>query len=173
MPFTTPFTAIAFQKFLSSDWNTYIRDNLNFLKSDQPDWIKLGRTTADFVKNANTTLSDVTGLSFSIAASEAWLFWMGLFVVSSTTADLKLGLTFPAGATGRYGIDNTSNGADLIANTIFRAMTGVDFEHKVVSGLIVNSTTAGTFQLQAAQNTSHASNTTIYENSHMFAMRFA
>jgi hypothetical protein len=170
MSFTTPITVSAFDKFLASYWNTYVRDNLNFLKTEKPDWVSVNRTTSDFIKNANTTLSDVTGLSFSIAASEAWLWWASVYFLSDVTADLKIGITFPSGAAGRYGgIAEDSRSVVLSASTAFPS-NGAD-ELLIVAGLVVNSTTAGTLQIQAAQNASDVSNTTIYTHSSVLAIR--
>ncbi len=171
MPFTNPFTAVAFQKFLASDWNTYIRDNLNFLNTEQPAWVKVNRTTAVFTKNANTTLSDVTGLSFAIAANETWLFWIALYYSSGTTPDLKFTFTVPSGCTGSQGFVGALNStsASITVTTVIPAAGSAQVA--TISGLAINSTTAGTIQLQAAQNVSDASDSTIFANSHLLAVR--
>jgi hypothetical protein len=166
-----------------SGLNQYIgtSGNLDVLKSSIADdgtlaGILFSRTTADFVKNANTTLADVTGLSFAIGSNDVWLFWVGASGISNTIADWKVGLTFPSGASGRWSALTGGSGgnqkSDVIANSLNCIGVGSD-EPLIMFGTVVNSSTAGTVQVQAAQNTSHASNTTIYTNSHILAIKVA
>lgn len=160
-------------------FNAYLRDPLTNLNTDPGSitgaWVSYARTTGDFTKNANTTLGDVTGLSFSIAASEIWGFNMSVPYQTNASAGIKFGLTFPSGATGKWGIlyiTGTGHVSDDIANSI-GSTAGVPGTGGMahISGTIVNSTNAGTVQLQAAQNASHASNTVVYTNSHVKAFR--
>lgn len=176
MAFTTVPTVSAGDKYPAASWNTYIRDNINDLHENLPGWVSLSRVTSDFVKNADTTLEDVTGLSFSIAASEVWLFLVLGHHVSNTSADLKVALTVPSGAVGRYAIGTLGTSgnqdSDTIGSDLVTISNGND-EPLQIYGTVVNSTNAGTVQLQAAQNSSHASNTTIYTNSWLAALRIS
>ncbi len=176
MTFTAFRTWVAGEVPTAALLNAQVRDNGLILKTSIADdgtlaGILFSRTTSDFIKNANTTLGDVSGLSFPIAASEVWLFYVGLSLDSSVTADIKLGLTAPSGATGRWG--NTLNAVSAsIASNLTAATIGTD-ELYIITGLVVNSTNAGTVQLQAAQNTSDATNTTIFTHSHILAVKVA
>lgn len=173
MAFTAFRTWVAGEVPTDALLNAQIRDNGLILKTSIADdgtlsALLASRTTSDFIKNANTTLGDVTGLSFAIGASEVWAFLAAAYYISNASADLKYNLTVPSGASGRYGV---SQGTQVtIGTTIVLGTDGTDDSHVFV-GTVVNSTTAGTVQLQAAQNSSHASNTTIYTNSSMLAVK--
>ena len=130
---------------------------------------------SNFTKTSDTTFADVGELGFSIGASEIWSFYIGISLVSPTAADVKFNVTVPAGASGRVSALNRANaittGSAAIGTTI--DLQTFDTEDLAVGiwGTVQNSTTAGTVQLQAAQNTSNATALTIYANSFIVAFQ--
>lgn len=160
-------------------FNSHVRDQFLHLK-EQTTLLEplldrnIDYLTSDLVKNADTTFENIAGLSFSIGASEIWAFILHLFLVSNAAADYKLMLTYPAGATGRWGMPiNVTGGGGIsaaISSQIAIGTTGSD-ELFLASGLVVNSTTPGTVQVQGAQLSSHASNSTVYQNSWINAVK--
>ena len=160
----------------AAGYNVEFRDRFDILKTPIADdgtlaGLLFSRTTSNFVKNANTTFGDVTGLNFSIAATKVWLFWCSVYAKSGVTPGLKFRLTFPSGATGRWGVSRgTSEASGILTAVIAPGTTGNDSIY-MCTGLVVNSTTPGTMQVQAAQNVSNASDSTIYTNSHILAVK--
>jgi hypothetical protein len=128
--------------------------------------------------NATTSLTDVTGLSFAIAASEIWTARFALKVNGADANGLKIAIAIPSGAT-ILGMVNgnvatvTAYSSDIISAS---ATAGIAFATSSATGsviivdlTVVNSTTAGTVQLQALKVTSGTA--TIYANSNMIANR--
>jgi len=133
-------------------------------------------STAAFTKNANTTLSDVTGLAFPVSANEVTAFRFVLKGVSTTTADWKFALTGPASPTAVwYGAMSSMDVPTTAAVAAFGsavAAGGATVEDTlIVHGLLRNGANAGTVQLQAAQQTSDATNTIIRAESYVLAER--
>lgn len=134
---------------------------------------------SDFVKNNSVTLSDVTGLSFAVAANEEIWFAFFLQVNVSTVADLKVAITGPAAPTGvQYAIvgalgpPGLGGGASAFATSIAANTSNVR-EGVIVAGYLRNGANAGTVQLQAAQNNLEVSASTIYIDSFVVAFRKA
>lgn len=133
------------------------------------------RTTSDSTISSDNTLSDdpAAAMSFAIGASEVWYVDWTVSYSSNTTPDFQVAVTGPAGATCNlyvYGSAVTDNTIPhpwrLLAsyqalatatpcggqgNTVYSAVR--------ITGVIVNSTTAGNITLQWAQNTSDGTNT--------------
>lgn len=119
----------------------------------------------------STTLQDITDLVFAVGASETWIFEFFVSFQSGTTPDIKFSVIAPSGATIRWGMAHFKS--TTVSTPVYsvlttgeddiQALTGIEGTH--IMGTIVNSTTAGDLQLQGAQNTSDASNTTIHANS--------
>lgn len=135
------------------------------------------RSTADFTKNNDTALANVTGLVFAVGANETWEFEFVMHGVSPAAADWKLSVTFPAAPTAvRYGLDNPSNIGASSANaggaSLLRESTGVE-EMLIVRGLIRNGANAGNVQVQMAQNTLTVGDTIIRSDSFVVARRIA
>ena len=148
-----------------------LRDDINTLDTG-PGFILMARLASNHA-NTTTTLTDVGELNFAIGASEQWAFMCALHHLCPAAADLKLGLTYPSGATGRYGLHGAdaeiTQGSALIGTDVALACGGKQVM-STVAGTIVNSTTAGTVQIQAAQNAASGTNT-IYANSWIVAIR--
>lgn len=140
------------------------------------------RTTSNFTKNANTTLADVTGLGFFVGASEVWGFEVIAEASLPATPAIKVAFTVPSGTTitgvvrALAAADDTGVYAVRSAD-LTTAVTGLTFASVGVGlrifGTAVASSTAGIVQLQAAQNTSNASDSILYANSSIRAWRIA
>lgn len=134
------------------------------------------RSTSNFTKNANDTLGDVTNIKFHIGASEVWSFVAFLQASIGATPDIKVAFTVPSGATvtGNY-VRYDASGIASARVSDFTASTAIATaaagNQLVITGTVVNSTTAGVVQLQAAQNTSTAEDTIIYAQSYLVAHR--
>ena len=134
------------------------------------------RCTSTLTKNANTTLGDVTGLKFFIDASQVWTFESFCEISTAATPDIKVAFTVPSGAAGTglaMKVDAAATQSVRVtdwttANALASAAAGVGM---ILSGTMVNSTTAGWCQLQAAQNTNDASDTQVFIQSWITARR--
>lgn len=141
------------------------------------------RKSANEVVNNSSTLQDDDHLLLALAASEVWRFECNLFYDSGTTPDIKFAFTFPAGATlywVNYGDDAT--GTNSTGNAVITASAAVrhsfgngvgSVRHMLIMGVIANDTTPGNLQLQWAQNTLNASDTTLRANSTLMAWKLA
>ncbi len=124
----------------------------------------------------NTTFGNVGWFSFSMDANSKYVFDSWVAYEAGATGDMKLQFTLPAGATIKWstygpptttttGIDigqgvlNTAAGPGLMGGTGFVQMVGR------IAGTVTTSSTAGTAQLQFAQNANDAEATTIYADS--------
>lgn len=142
-----------------------------------------GRITGDVTYTTNTTLADITGLSFPIAANEEWVahFYVSCLSALQTTG-AKFAVTVPSGATiqadaamAPNGIDlnsvllrnTTTGGAALEFTTTMTAATSRGFIH--ISVWVLNGSTAGTIQLQGAQSTSSGTALTLAKGAHFVA----
>lgn len=142
-----------------------------------------GRTTADTTYTTNTTLADITGLSFPIAANEEWRadFYVSCGSEISTTG-VKLAVTVPSGATLQADAGISPNGVDV--NTVFLRNTttgGAALEYTTsqvaaasrglvhVSIWVLNGVTPGTVQLQGAQSTSSGTALTLAKGANFLA----
>ena len=130
--------------------------------------------TAAVTVNNSTTLVDATGLGFSIAANEVWFVQAYLLVQGvSITADWKFGWTYPASATadwgflapgaaaqpgyGTPGVAGTATAMLAITDTL--SVGGLNARQGIgLGGVFSAAATAGTIQLQFAQNTATVEN---------------
>lgn len=143
------------------------------------------RATADQSITTNTTLASATNMSFAIAASEEWFADFYLDTGDTLgTPGVKWAVTVPAGATlnlAVYAVGNTQ------ATPLYQQTTtgggALDFTAALLAGVgkagfiaavwVLNSTNAGTVQLQIAQSTSSATALVLKKGSHMIANRVA
>lgn len=129
------------------------------------------RVTTD-VTLAGTGAQNVTGLSFTIDKSESWDFEATLFIhnAAANTGGVTVTVTVPAGATLKAQAFGNSTSAVLYKNLpitagtltaafMVYASTTVGGAFITISGTVVNSTTAGTVQIQAAEGTAADVNT--------------
>lgn len=144
------------------------------------------RAAADQSITTNTTLASATNMSFSIAANEEWV--ADFYLVGGDnllTTGIKLALTVPSGATMLLSVGwiltgVVATGSDYKKTTT--SGTALDFQTTdlpVNSGIgigtvwVLNSSTAGTVQLQIAQSSSSATALILQKGSHMIANRIA
>ena len=142
--------------------------------------ITFARLTADSAAvNNSTTLVNITGLAFAIAANEIWTFEITIWYSSNATANIKFAVTTPTGSTVRYTLIATViDGAALYpqVNATASGTTGIAdgaAAFAKIVGIVVNGATAGNVQAQFAQNTANVSDTTVLANSHLVAKRLA
>lgn len=146
------------------------------------------RLTADTTPVvSSTTLVNATGLGLTVVASSVYVIDGWIQYASATGADIRIGWTIPASATlswSAMGYSPTvgSGGlGDVNANARNRsvsyiALGGINVNTETaayISGLLVVGVTAGTAQVQFAQDASTASNTLIYRDSWVRARRVA
>lgn len=133
------------------------------LKQNKVVWSVKG---TDQTLSANSvTLQNVTGLSLAVAASKVYRVQFTVIYDAGPTPDLKVGLTFPAGCTGTWFGSPSRNTADVNLNLIVADISATISTGGVASGTVLAatftvvlhvSTTAGTLQVQAAQDVSNA-----------------
>lgn len=137
------------------------------------------RVAADQILTAsNTTLQNVTSMVVTLPATSGAIFrWRSvIFYDASTTADIKFAYTIPAAVTMRWGLNALSAGgtnpgyatATASASALAAGGLGVaTVNYAIIDGELTMGATGGALQLQAAQNTSDASVTTIFARSYM------
>lgn len=118
---------------------------------------------------STTALANESGMSAAVAAGQTYFVDAGIVYDAGTTADIKLAWTFPT-ATFYYTVASISTAgaytpivSNADASGTAKSFGGLGigtFGVVVYSGFIV-VTTAGTLQLQRAQNVSTAENTRI------------
>lgn len=169
MAWTTPVEYALNQAVDHTHLNTYLRDNVHYL------YLVTARQTADVTKNANTTLADLTGLSFSVLSGEVWAFAVFSYTTGSTSAGLKYSVTAPALTTGRFGV--AGSGAPLSAGSTTTFGGTIDCGASATTNAIITGyITAGgdgTIQIQGAQSSSTAADTVFLTNSYLIALRVA
>lgn len=150
------------------------------------DWfinVKFARKTADETISSSTTLQNDDDLFVTVAANAVYEFSLELQVLAQPTNDFKLGFTGPAG----YSMEYTARGPTTAAaaNTDTYTVTGTATDVPAfgglagqdlgvsLRGLVITSGTAGTLQLQWAQNASGASGTTVRIGSYLSLRRVA
>lgn len=125
---------------------------------------------------SSTTLQNVTNLKYAIGANEVWAFILIMFLDGSATPDFKYGFTMPSGGNvecvaSNRDAGNTSQNISYSITQGSGALTirliGAPFLNNHTRGIIINGGTAGDFQLQAAQNSSDASDVKVKANSYI------
>lgn len=143
------------------------------------------RIAVDQVLTASSTvLQNVTNMVATLPGTAGAIFaWRGhVFYDATTTADIKFAFTIPAAATMRWGMNALGPGG---TNPIYTAITGSGTAisigalgigsvlYALFSGEVTMGATPGNLQMQAAQNTSDASVTTVFARSFMEVWRTA
>lgn len=122
--------------------------------------------SSDETVNNSSTMQNDDELFFSIGANESYFFTMWMIVNSNVTADLKYTFTVPSGCYMNW-FDHYYYANFSAGDTVDRVdSNGTDFG-SLMSGVIKNGSTAGTIQLQWAQNTMNASDTKVLKGSHI------
>lgn len=125
---------------------------------------------ADFTINNSTALSDVTGFSFSVAANTKYHARFIMRCSTSGGSNYKFALTGPAAPTSvlyfGYGANQAaSNNAAIGFGTAANLTNANVPEGVVLEAYVSNGANAGTVQLQFAQFTATAVNTTVFSGS--------
>ncbi len=127
------------------------------------------RQTADVTATTNVTLADLTGLVATLAVG-TYKFRVALQCLSTANGGTKVAFVystptsiqcqvkaFTASAVATSRFITTTSGASIVAATV--ANTCIELEGTIVVA------TAGTIQVQGAQNASHSDTTTFYTGS--------
>ena len=136
--------------------------------------------TGDENVNNSATLQNDDELLFALAASEEWEFTCTLFFYSTAAADLKFAFTVPTGATIFMGAVGKGTGGTVLSQAVYGsgqtlAVSGDDalYQTVIIKGYVTNGANAGNCQLQWAQNSAVAVNSTVYTKSNIVAHRTA
>ena len=135
------------------------------------------RKTADETVNNSDVLQDDDELLKAVGANEVWWIDMLLLAVSATTTpDINLGFTIPAGATLRsyvkFGFITSSSVDATTSGSAFQVdASGGSYYHTYL--LYIGGANAGTIQLQWAQWVATAEDTKILANSFMLCHKLA
>ena len=198
MAWTAPRTWLSGEIYTSSHFNVHVRDNLletmpakasaaaqlfqatgaNAIETRLPVY-----KSADQVWNNTTTFSDATGMSWTVGASDYWMFW-GAFYFDYGAGRLKYQWTVPASYTLSWSIIETGNGASasgaIAMNHNWANQAGVITPGQAdpniaqfgwVIGFAYGGGTGGTLQMQAAQLTAVASDSTLHQGSFLVPLR--
>lgn len=128
--------------------------------------------TADETVNNSAALQNDDALAWAVAGSATYAFRLYLVYSSGTTPDLKFTFTGPASFTMSYtvtGFDTSGSFAfgniSTESSTPTLGGTGGNVA-ALITGRVVTAATAGTLQLQWAQNTANGSDTIVRAGSH-------
>lgn len=137
---------------------------------------------ANEIVNGSQTLQDDDELKFAVVASGTYVWTSLIWYDSGTTPDIQFAFTWPASPTfaraahiftGTTAASDTPAGA-IASQTVSGTKptgaggNGLGTTHLLfaqISGVLINGSTAGNVVLQWAQNTSDASDTTVYAGS--------
>ena len=132
--------------------------------------IQRARQTADVAFDNTETLGDLTGLKITLGANEIWTLDLLLAFTAGATPDAKVKWTAPNGATMLWADIEASQNAISGAGGTVTLVGGASTRFARLVGTVTNGATAGTLQLQGAQNIATASDiTTFLEDSSIVA----
>lgn len=164
-------------------WTAGQRQTAALLSAMQPIVVAM---SADQSVTNSTTLTNVTELTFPMAASAKYEVTAIIYASGSTTGDLQTNWTVPTGATGLKGCWGPTSGSTDRTNTSMRSgahglTTAVAYGTSSTSAgiacierALVTTSSSGTWQMQFAQNTVDASNATrLFTGSYVIARRVA
>lgn len=133
------------------------------------------RKSADESVTSSATLQNDNELSLAVAANKTYVFDVYLAYTAGTTGDFKAALTFPSGATAFAAISATDGSSWTTTGLQISSGGSVSGGGLGVTipvlqrwtGVLMVSSTAGTLQVQWAQNTSNGTATTVKAGSVM------
>jgi hypothetical protein len=121
---------------------------------------------ADETVNSSTTLQNDDDLFFSVSANKEYAFQIFLYLDIDGVPDFKFDFTFPTGTTYLIGGHYDQNAMSIHTEaTSARYVNGGTDKWVFYTGTFVTAGTAGTVQLQWAQNSSNAADTTVKKGS--------
>jgi hypothetical protein len=137
-------------------------------------------------------LADITGLSVTVEANATYELRGLLLYSAAPAADVKVGFSTPAGVTGQWTVLGMNNGASVNTNASPRWQSQNDYTETnqlgavgvgitststrctaLISGIVIVDSTAGTFQLRAAQQVADSSAVAIGVGSYIVLERIA
>lgn len=124
--------------------------------------------TGSNTRTSNTTLSDITGLSITLANSKTYVFEAILYTTSNSSGGVKFGsggtATFSAFRAFPVLYDSSVPSTNVIGNTgtagAIGGLTATTSAMTIIKGQMTTSA-AGTFTIQFAQNASNVNASTI------------
>lgn len=122
---------------------------------------------------ASTTLTNVTGMSFPIGASETWTMEIRSVMDIPAPCDGKMHFTVPSGATGHSWALTGGGNTQIVTITADLIVAGFGIGMFNWYATIVNSTNAGTVQFQMAQFTGTGDTIRFYGDSVMLATQLS
>jgi len=132
------------------------------------------KATDQTLTSSSTTLQNDADLAVAVAANKVYRLQCVIRFQSPSTADIKFGWTYPAGLTIKYVELINALGAGAGVTSIFAidetsaiAAEGVTPGSVFFTGVVFVGGTAGTLQLQAAQNSSDAGTTKVLTGSYL------
>ena len=146
------------------------------VESQDPVWNSRVKSLAE-TKNSDTTLADDTELVIPVEAEGVYVIHIEIFFDTSATPDFKFAITGPSSPDeivlrGHFVAVGGTSDTDFV-DTSFgttHSVTGTGGTtggFVQVSGLLNNGANAGTINVQWAQNTSDAADTTVLAGSHI------
>lgn len=142
-----------------------------------PEPVARSKASSEIV-SSSTTLQDDDDLFWPVTSGGIYLVDIRGFYTSGTTPDFKGGWSYPTGSTIRWGglASDTAGAITIIGNltetqTMIAAGSGADLYFNVCGRVVAGAD--GTLKFQWAQNSSFASNTTLYAGSHGYLTRIA
>jgi len=151
-----------------------------------PSWTTLGsvvvksKTGAESVTSSTTVQND-DHLFFDIPANQTWRAKYEILLTAAGSTDARLKFTLPSGATAsatgtyaRASDNSTTETSDATTEFVVTISNTANPTHNALLCIylrVVNSSTAGTVQLQWAQGTSNATSLTFRNRSGLLASR--
>ncbi len=113
---------------------------------------------------SNTTLANITGFKLPVEAGKTYIFTVSLIGTGNASGGVKFAITGPTASflIGQVQVDGTSTSAVSLA-TLVGGATAAAVE--IFATGTYKATANGDFQVQAAQNASHASDSKILAGS--------
>lgn len=113
---------------------------------------------------SNTTLANISGFNLPVVGGKTYIYTISLTCTGNASGGAKFGVTGPTASfvTGQVQADGTSTGSTSLGS-IAAGATAAAVELLAIG--TYKPSTDGTFQIQAAQNASHASDTVVLAGS--------
>lgn len=115
---------------------------------------------------SNTTLASISGFALPVEVGKTYIYTIALTCTGNASGGAKFGVTAPTAAfcVGQVQVDSTSTSTTSVA-TIAGGATAAAVE--ILATGTYKATAEGTFQIQAAQNASHASDSKVLAGSYL------
>ena len=160
-----------------------MRDQFNGLKAliDALGTTAYGRVASDWA-GSSSSFTDVSGLSFAVAAGESWTAEIVLYAISGTSGQgFKFRVAGPGAGSVMIAIAGTGSSGSTttecevqtafsVASPTKTFCTGMNLTGVIRVHIVVTAASAGTIQLQAS-NSSGSGTVTIKTNSDLVARR--